>query len=47
MVREVTADESGKLPGVSFCEQEDMKEYKLNPEVVVLGASACESSRIF
>lgn len=46
MVRKVTADESGKATGVSFVNKEDMKEYKLKSRVVVLGASACESSRI-
>ncbi len=46
MVRKVTTDDSGKATGVSFVNKADMKEYKLNSRVVVLGASACESSRI-
>lgn len=46
MVRKVTTDETGKATGVSFIHKEDMKEYKLKARVVVLGASACESSRI-
>lgn len=46
MVRKVTTDDSGKATGVSFISKMDMKEYKLKARVVVLGASACESSRI-
>jgi choline dehydrogenase-like flavoprotein len=46
MVRKVTTDDSGKATGVSFISKMDMKEYKLKAGVVVLGASACESSRI-
>ncbi len=46
MVRKVTTDDSGKATGVSFVNVKDMKEYKLKSSVVVLGASACETSRI-
>ncbi|MEB2781658.1 GMC family oxidoreductase [Algoriphagus sp. C2-6-M1] len=46
MVRKVTTDDSGKATGVSFVNVKDMKEYKLKSRVVVLGASACETSRI-
>lgn len=46
MVRKVTTDDSGKATGVSFVNINDMKEYKLKSNVVVLGASACETSRI-
>ncbi|TXE06687.1 GMC oxidoreductase [Algoriphagus aquimarinus] len=46
MVRKVTTDDSGKATGVSFVNIKDMKEYKLKSSVVVLGASACETSRI-
>lgn len=46
MVRKVTTDDSGKATGVSFVSKADMKEYKLKSNVVVLGASACETSRI-
>ncbi|REG90564.1 GMC oxidoreductase [Algoriphagus antarcticus] len=46
MVRKVTTDDSGKATGVSFVNVKDMKEYKLQSSVVVLGASACETSRI-
>lgn len=46
MVRKVTSDDSGKATGVSFVNVKDMKEYKLKSNVVVLGASACETSRI-
>ena len=46
MVRTVTTDDSGKATGVSYISKMDLKEYKLNGRVVVLGASACESARI-
>lgn len=46
MVRKVTTDTTGKATGISFINKMDMKEYKLKSRVVVLGASACESSRI-
>ncbi|WP_339876605.1 GMC family oxidoreductase [uncultured Algoriphagus sp.] len=46
MVRKVTTNDQGKATGVSFVSKEDMKEYKLKSRVVVLGASACETSRI-
>ncbi|MEB2774385.1 GMC family oxidoreductase [Algoriphagus sp. D3-2-R+10] len=46
MVRKVTTDDAGKATGVSFVNVKDMKEYKLKSRVVVLGASACETSRI-
>ncbi|MEB2786745.1 GMC family oxidoreductase [Algoriphagus persicinus] len=46
MVRKVTTDDAGKATGVSFVNIKDMKEYKLKSRVVVLGASACETSRI-
>ncbi|WP_339757432.1 GMC family oxidoreductase [Algoriphagus aquimarinus] len=46
MVRKVTTNDQGKATGVSFVNKVDMKEYKLNSRVVVLGASACETSRI-
>jgi choline dehydrogenase-like flavoprotein len=46
MVRKVTTDDAGKATGVSFVNVQDLKEYKLKSNVVVLGASACETSRI-
>jgi len=46
MVRKVTTNDQGKATGVSFVSKVDMKEYKLNSRVVVLGASSCETSRI-
>lgn len=46
MVRKVTTDDSGLATGVSFVNKMDMKEYKLKSRAVVLGASACETSRI-
>lgn len=46
MVREVITDSTGKATGVSYINKEDRKEYQLKAKVVVLAASACESSRI-
>jgi len=46
MVRKVTTDDTGKATGVSFVSKVDMKEYKLNSRVVMLGASSCETTRI-
>jgi len=46
MVRKVTTNDEGEATGVSYVSKVDMQEYKLKARVVVLGASACESSRI-
>ncbi|SHN17000.1 Choline dehydrogenase [Cyclobacterium lianum] len=46
MVRKVTTNDQGQATGVTYISKLDMKEYKLNAKVVVLGASACESARI-
>lgn len=46
MVRKVTTNDQGEATGISYVNKLDMKEYKLRSRVVVLGASACESSRI-
>ena len=46
MVREVLTNDEGKATGVSFVNKEDMQEYSLNAKVVILAASACESSRL-
>lgn len=46
MVRKVTSNDQGEATGISYVNKLDMKEYKLRSRVVVLGASACESSRI-
>jgi choline dehydrogenase-like flavoprotein len=46
MVREVTTDDAGKAKGVVYINKVDGKEYKVEAKVVVLAASACETSRI-
>jgi choline dehydrogenase-like flavoprotein len=46
MVREVLTDENGKATGVSYIAKDDLQEYQVNANVVVLAASACESARL-
>ncbi len=46
MVREVLTNKEGLATGVSYILKDDMKEYQVNGRVVILAASACESSRI-
>ena len=46
MAREVLTDNEGKATGVSYINKEDMMEYQVSGRVVVLAASACESSRL-
>lgn len=46
MVREVLTDESGLATGVSYVSKDDLQEYQVKAKVVVLAASACESSRL-
>ena len=46
MVREVTTDREGRATGVSYVDTESMREYKVKADIVVLGASACESARL-
>ncbi|MEM9546174.1 MAG: GMC family oxidoreductase [Bacteroidota bacterium] len=46
MVKNVTTNDEGLATGVSYINKEDLKEYKLKSEVVVLGASACSTARI-
>lgn len=47
MVREILTDEKGEATGVSYINREDLQEYQVSAKVVVVGASACESARIF
>jgi len=46
MVREVITGADGLASGVSYVNKEDMLEYQVNGNIVILGASACESARI-
>ena len=46
MVREVLTDKNGLATGVSYVSTEDMSEYQVLGKRVILGASACESTRI-
>ncbi|MEX6690931.1 GMC family oxidoreductase [Danxiaibacter flavus] len=46
MVREVLTDKNGLATGVSYVSKEDMSEYQVLGKRVILGASACESTRI-
>lgn len=46
MVREVITDKTGLATGVSYVNRDDLQEYQVNGKVVILGASACESTRI-
>lgn len=46
MAREVMTDGSGKATGVSYVNKDDLQEYVVKAKIVVLAASACESSRL-
>ena len=46
MAREVLTDKEGKATGVSYVNKTDMMEYQVSGKVVILAASACESSRL-
>ncbi|GGC37504.1 GMC family oxidoreductase [Parapedobacter defluvii] len=46
LVREVLVDGDGLAKGVSYVSKEDMQEYQVYGEQVILAASACESARI-
>jgi choline dehydrogenase-like flavoprotein len=46
MVREVIVGKDGLAKGVSYISKDDMMEYEVDGEVVILGASACGSARI-
>ena len=46
MAREVLTNEQGIATGVSFVNIDDMQEYTVRAKVVMLAASACESSRL-
>lgn len=46
MVREVLTNKDGLATGVSYINKDDMMEYEVSGRVVILAASACESSRL-
>jgi choline dehydrogenase-like flavoprotein len=46
MAREIITDDEGKATAVSYVSKEDRQEYQLRGKVIVLAASACESSRL-
>jgi len=46
MAREVLTNDEGKATGVSFVNKDDMQEYMVTAKIVMLAASACESSRL-
>ncbi|MFC7522599.1 GMC oxidoreductase [Parapedobacter sp. GCM10030251] len=46
LVREVLVDGYGLAKGVSYISKEDMQEYQVYGQQVILAASACESARI-
>ena len=46
MVREVIVGKDGLAKGVSYINKDDMMEYQVDGDVVILGASACGSARI-
>lgn len=46
MVREVLTDKNGMATGVSYVSKDDLSEYQVLGKRVILGASACETTRI-
>lgn len=46
MAREVITDGSGKATAVSYISKDDRREYQIKGKVIVLAASACETSRL-
>ena len=46
MVREVIVGKDGLAKGVSYVSKDDMMEYQVNGDTVILAASACGSARI-
>jgi choline dehydrogenase-like flavoprotein len=46
MAREVLTNDEGRATGVSFVNIDDLQEYTVKAKVVMLAASACESSRL-
>jgi len=46
MAREVLTDKNGLATGVSYINKEDMQEYQVNGDVVIVAASTCETARL-
>ncbi|MFT3934665.1 MAG: GMC family oxidoreductase [Chitinophagaceae bacterium] len=46
MAREVLTDKEGLATGVSYINKDDLQEYQVQGKVVILAASACETSRL-
>jgi choline dehydrogenase-like flavoprotein len=46
MVREVTMDKTGRASGVSYIDKQTGRDEHIQAQIVVLAASACESTRI-
>ncbi|RYG01676.1 MAG: GMC family oxidoreductase [Chitinophagaceae bacterium] len=46
MAREVLTNKEGLATGVAYVDKTDLQEYQVNGKVVILAASACESTRI-
>ena len=46
MAREVLTNKEGLATGVSYVNKDDLQEYQVQGKVVILAASACESSRL-
>ncbi len=46
MAREVLTNKEGLATGVSYVNKDDLQEYQVMGKVVILAASACESSRL-
>ncbi|MBP6686612.1 MAG: GMC family oxidoreductase [Lacibacter sp.] len=46
MAREVLTNKEGLATGVSYVNKEDLNEYQVMGKVVIIAASACESSRL-
>ncbi len=46
MAREVLTDKEGLATGVSYINKDDLQEYQVMGKVVILAASACETSRL-
>ena len=46
MAREVLTDKEGKATGISYVDKDTLQEYQVEGRVVILAASACETTRL-
>ena len=46
MAREVLTDKNGLATGVSYINKDNMQEYQVNGDVVIVAASTCETARL-